>query len=77
MGEGLYIGLIPSNAGDKTPPVAYHLASQEIMCPVVPIGGRCVDDRGIDRAKFIYRSPELKIFKKTKPGEVNVQYHEL
>ena len=74
MGVGLYIGLVPPDS--LVPPVAYHLASSEVICPIVlkdsDSGGNikklCVDDNGIDKTKVIYRSPGKKIFKKVAPG---------
>jgi hypothetical protein len=59
------------------PPVAYHLASSEIVCPPGiksfrqedgTIKKRCVDDNGVDKTKVIYRSPGSAIFKKVLPG---------
>ena len=78
MGVGLYIGLIPSEKGSGgVPPVAYHLASQQVVCPIgLDSQARCIDDRGVDRTKVIYRSPGLRIFKQSKPGEPDV-YHKL
>ena len=68
MGTGLYIGLIDA-AGSDVPPLAYHLASTDVICPITPKldNGvkRCIDKGGVDRTKVIYRSPDLKIFKKT------------
>jgi len=75
MGVGLYVGLVPPNY--SVPPVAYHLASSEIVCPPGiksfkqedgTIKKRCVDDNGVDKTKVIYRSPGSKIFKKVLPG---------
>jgi len=75
MGVGLYVGLVPPD--HSVPPVAYHLASSEIVCPpgtktFKQEGGtvkkRCVDDNGVDKTKVIYRSPGRKIFKKVPPG---------
>ncbi len=78
MGVGLYIGLIPSEEGSGgIPPVAYHLASQQVLCPIeLDNQNRCLDNRGVDRTKVIYKSPESKIFKKSKPSEP-VVYHKL
>ena len=81
MGVGLYIGLLGSS--DAAPPVAYHLASKEVVCPIElkPIEDKdgkkkfqCIDKGGIDRSKFIYRSPGRAIFNRTKPGAPEVKH---
>ena len=75
MGVGLYVGLVPPDS--LVPPVAYHLASSEVICPTGlksfkqadgTIKKLCVDDEGVDKTKVIYRSPGNKIFKKVAPG---------
>ena len=75
MGVGLYVGLVPPDS--LVPPVAYHLASSEVICPTGlksfkqadgTIKKLCVDDEGVDKTKVIYRSPGNKIFKKIAPG---------
>jgi type IV secretory pathway VirB6-like protein len=65
MGVGLYIGLVPP--GKSLSPLAYHLASTEVICPIAlkkyDNKKRCIDGNGVDRTKVIYRSPGRKIFR--------------
>jgi type IV secretory pathway VirB6-like protein len=76
MGVGLYIGLVPK--GDGVPPIAYHLASQQVVCPIElkkdGDSSNCKDKNGIDRSKFIYRSPNKKIFQKS--SQPSSPFHE-
>ena len=62
MGFGAYISLDGGSARPYN--YAYHLVSpNKVFCPIRLDGdGRCKDASGIDRTKFIYNSPNKKIF---------------
>lgn len=68
MGFGAYISL---DGGSARPyKYAYHLVSpNKVLCPIRLNGeGRCKDASGIDRTKFIYNSPNKKIFARDYDG---------
>ncbi len=63
-GMGLYIGLFGSKGVD-TPKRIYHLfAPDEMICPVGLVDGKCLDDKGVDVMRYIYRSQNNLIFMK-------------
>jgi type IV secretory pathway VirB6-like protein len=63
-GRSLYIGLFGYD-GNSFPIRAYHLFSEETTCDVVKNSkGQCLDADGKDVTKYIYRSPDNKIFMK-------------
>jgi type IV secretory pathway VirB6-like protein len=63
-GMGLYLGVFGSN-GSQIPIRAYHLFSQTEVCDIVRNNdGKCIDESGIDRTKYIFNSANNKIFVK-------------
>lgn len=63
-GIGLYIGLF-GRSGFTMPLRVYHMYPTEEICDITRnIDGDCVDEDGADRTKYVYRSPNNKIFVK-------------
>lgn len=55
-GMGLYLGVF-GRTSNETPIRAYHLFSEEEMCPVKRnSSGQCVDEEGKNRTKYVFRS---------------------
>lgn len=63
MGFGAYISL-NGTGNNRNYTHAYHLVSpNRVLCPIrLNAEGQCKDASGIDRTKFIYNSPNKKIF---------------
>ena len=64
MGFGAYISLNGPEANNRNYTHAYHLVSpNRVLCPIrLNAEGQCKDASGIDRTKFIYTSPNKRIF---------------
>ncbi len=61
-GMGLYIGLF-GNSGNQMPIRVYHLFSEEEICPItLNSDGQCIDENGINRTKYVFRSANNRIF---------------
>ena len=64
MGVGAYISLWGKD-GNKTPKIAYHLASVNSFCPIsLSPENKCKTKSGIDMTKVTFRSRDNKIFVK-------------
>ena len=63
-GVGLYLGIF-GTTGVINPSRAYHLFSIEEICDIKrDKEGKCIDTNGSDRAKYLYVSPNNRIFMK-------------
>jgi type IV secretory pathway VirB6-like protein len=59
-GMGLYLGLF-GQGGVQYPTRAYHLFSETAVCSIAKnSNGECIDEDGIDRTKYIFRSANTK-----------------
>jgi len=79
MGFGAYISL-NGEAPERNYNYAYHLVSpNRVLCPIkLNSKGECKDASGIDRTKFIYSSPNKRIFAQSYDSNGNPEsYHGL
>lgn len=80
MGFGAYISLDGLAANYRNYVHAYHLVSpNRVLCPIrLNAEGKCKDASGIDRTKFIYTSPNKRIFAQSYDNSGNPsRYHGL
>ncbi len=78
MGFGAYISLDGAGS-NRNYTHAYHLVSpNKVLCPIRLKNGMCKDASDIDRTKFIYTSPNKRIFAQSYNAGGNPQnYHGL
>lgn len=63
-GMGLYLGMF-GRSGSDVPQRAYHLFSQNVICPITRnSNGQCIDSQGNDRTRYVFRSANNRIFMK-------------
>lgn len=63
-GMGLYLGVF-GRSGGETPLRIYHLFSETRICPItINSNGECIDKDGNDRAKYLFKTKNLRNFVK-------------
>ncbi len=60
-GLGLYVGLFGKN-NNTMPLRVYQVYPTQEICDITRIGGECIDNFGNDQTKYVYRSPNGRIF---------------